>query len=387
MTSNAMSPALCFSFCLSRGLDLFGITADRECRCGASDLNAAIWHHHTPRRSLRMPAEKIAVETAEGACPLRVFRYTGHFNDQAIPFELTEGTLQDEAYIDSVVLGRRVSDMSEEHSAKSELHPSRAGIRSEKRIAFLEESQGRAAPGWNRNCWPHDCGPGGGPWKRRRSTLLLGIRGRWQDYAVINYYLDPALDQSRRAAFRQAARAWSSVTCVRFAETATEPPPPSLLVDALNKESCYATYIGYPGDFSYTVVNLGWCDSSRYIGNIIHELGHVLGMNHEQQRPDATHEYHGHGPHLSVHWKNVEEEWKGQYEQDPDSYVGSANDGAGDPHVGYAEYDFGSIMHYPAGDHFDTLPREKKQLTGNRHSLTQGDIKQILDRYQCRLRS
>lgn len=201
---------------------------------------------------------------------------------------------------------------------------------------------------------------------------------------MIPYYFDPALDATRKATFRKAAEAWGAVTCIHFVEAASEPPAPSVLVDALEPEACYVTHIGYPGDHTYAVVNLGWCDSDRYVGNIIHELGHVLGMNHEQKRPDAIHKYHGHGPHLVVHWEKVDAKWLDQYRPDPDSYMGSIHDGEGDPHSGYAPYDFGSIMHYPTGNHFDTIPHEKASLTGNRQSLSDGDILQILDQYQCK---
>merc|ERR1712113_1187737 len=66
------------------------------------------------------------------------------------------------------------------------------------------------------------------------------------------------------------------------------------------------------------------------------------------------------------------------------SYVGSSNDGHDDPHKGYAAYDFESIMHYPAADRFDTVPSEAESLTGQRHRLSEFDIAQIIDVYQCR---
>ena len=46
------------------------------------------------------------------------------------------------------------------------------------------------------------------------------------------------------------------------------------------------------------------------------------------------------GQHLEVHWKNIEEGGISQYEPDDNSYVGSARDGNGDPHVGLAPCDF-----------------------------------------------
>lgn len=72
---------------------------------------------------------------------------------------------------------------------------------------------------------------------------------------------------------------------------------------------------------------------------------------------------------------------------DHSSYTGSADDGIGDPHVGYAPYDFASIMHYGGGSEYDTNPPEGEHSTGNRRHLVQGDIDQLNDMYQCKLRN
>lgn len=386
MVANGMSPTLCFAFCASKGLDFFSMSASGVCRCGASAINEGVWHHREPKEHLRLASDKIIQEKAEEACDVRVFRYTGHLDDGSMPIEMIDGTIQDEAYIDSIVSGHKIASEAEEHDPSLEAHANDRGIRGRHKIALTSRTQDGDQPAWNRPCFPHACGPGGGPWKKRRKTLMMGLQGRWQDYAIVEFYFDPTLSASRKAAFRKAIEVWSSHTCIRFVEAAVEPPPPSLLVDALDPDACYATHIGFPGDDAQAAINLGWCDSSRFVGNIIHELGHVLGMNHEQKRPDAVHAYHGHGPHLKVHWENVEDVWIDQYTQDTSSYIGSTHDGHDDPHVGYAEYDFGSIMHYPVSDHFETLPKDKGSLTGNRKTLTPMDIKQILDIYQCKKR-
>ena len=62
-------------------------------------------------------------------------------------------------------------------------------------------------------------------------------------------------------------------------------------------------------------------------------------MNHEQKRADAAQEYHGKGPHLQMFWENTGT-WASQYTPAEKSYIGSADDGAGDVQVGYAAYDF-----------------------------------------------
>jgi cell division septation protein DedD len=147
-------------------------------------------------------------------------------------------------------------------------------------------------------------------------------------------------------------------------------------------QGCWATNVG-PSENMAALINLGSCFTDRHIGNMVHEVGHVLGMNHKQQRPDAQAEYFGHGPYLQMHWDNVQA--TSQWLPDLSSYTGSGNDGLGDPHSGYAPYDFGSIMHYGVDSEATTIP--PGQLTGQRKALSQSDINQMNDQYQCRRRT
>lgn len=204
---------------------------------------------------------------------------------------------------------------------------------------------------------------------------------------MVRYYFDDFVDDARKEAFREAVARWRSVTCINLIEEATMPWGPYVMIVVDSPNSCYAWSIGYPGDHSYTIVNMGWCDGLRYVGNVVHEIGHILGMNHEQKRPDAINMHRGHGPHLIMHWENVPADWVQQYHQDPDSYMGSGSEGQGDPHQGYADYDFESIMQYPSNSRFDTVPAESISLTGQRHRLSHLDIAQILDMYQCRAKA
>merc|ERR1711971_1458697 len=96
-----------------------------------------------------------------------------------------------------------------------------------------------------------------------------------------------------------------------------------------------------------TRIKMGWCDTQLQKGNVAHELGHVLGMNHQMRRPDAVRTFNGKGPFLKVLWDHFPSRTKSyQFEPDEQTYIGSANDGPGDPFEGFAKYDFDSIMHY-----------------------------------------
>lgn len=193
--------------------------------------------------------------------------------------------------------------------------------------------------------------------------------------------------------FRHAVRTWHELTCVVLIEyeeaEITDSLGPYIEVTVEVADKCYATQIGYPGYWNgrpdKATINLGWCNSMYNLGDVIHEIGHVIGMNHEQKRADSTQKLDGHGPYLRIFWDTLQSETsQKQYTTDDKSYMGSDSQGPGDPHHGYAPYDYGSIMHYGRTGHFEPLAKENVELLGNRDHLSESDILQINDMYQCK---
>merc|ERR1719359_1892700 len=62
------------------------------------------------------------------------------------------------------------------------------------------------------------------------------------------------------------------------------------------------------------------------VGTAIHELGHALGMAHEQSRPDRDN-------YVRVNWQNIEPSKRSQFEVVKGAYT-------------HGDYDPLSIMHY-----------------------------------------
>jgi len=248
-------------------------------------------------------------------------------------------------------------------------------------------------PMWNRPCFPGTCGPGL-PWSGRSKDAPAGEDQlfKWRDYAIIPYFFGTAMTDERKEVFRMAVDSYRTKTCVNFVEKEQAPLEPYVFVDVVDENLCWVDGLGAPAagtDPARRTVNLGWCQNYLHLGNVVHEVGHVVGMNHEQKRPDSAQAYMGQGPYLKVawdvigHWQDGDF-WKTQYSGDPSSYVGSADDGPHDPQKGYAPYDFESIMHYAGDDGgFQTIPASMNTLTGNRAHLTAGDLMQINDMYQC----
>ena len=114
------------------------------------------------------------------------------------------------------------------------------------------------------------------------------------------------------------------------------------------------------------------CDT---VGVAVHELGHVLGMAHEQKRNDRD-------QHITVNFNNIKPDWKSQFT-------------AGDAFVA-GEYDYESVMHYPMYSDQVAIDGSKPLMTpincgtncpnelGQRIGLSKLDLEQMVAMYQCK---
>mmetsp|Transcript_45271 Transcript_45271/g.129256 ORF Transcript_45271/g.129256 Transcript_45271/m.129256 type:complete len:655 (+) Transcript_45271:60-2024(+) len=374
----------CAGYCLRRGLDLSGIIYGAECRCGASVINENVWHGRTepPPALLFQHGPSSPWDPRTGACPLLLSRYTGFFISGGVPLALmTAVTFEDEAYIDGLVENHHITPEQELDKPGQEVP------------AMQKHSRRQSTAPWeNRRCWPHLCSPLVGPVRgnKAQTTAPQGVANRWNHYMIMDYHFHAELATQGagdplkiKEVFRLAAEKWQESTCIVFVEKAEGT---NIEIVQEDPTACHvSSYVSLltGRTLKKVQVNLGFCNNNNELVSVIHEIGHVIGMNHEQRRPDATQVFHGHGPFLRISWMNIPASWTDQWTADDSSYMGSVYDGPGDPKVGYADYDFGSIMHYPLRNWAQTIDSDNSQLVGNRASLSEGDINQALDMYQC----
>ncbi|XP_033727692.1 protein SpAN-like isoform X2 [Pecten maximus] len=171
-----------------------------------------------------------------------------------------------------------------------------------------------------------------GPVRKKRKTAQDTTK-RWTENTVlIAFDSNSAFTPTQRREFQNAIDQWQQKTCLRFrTPTINDIHQGKSFVFVQNGKGCSSPLGMNPmrqtGIFRYQPLTLAQQCRTRRI--MMHEIGHCLGLIHEQSRSDRD-------SHISVLWKNVPMHMRHNFQRFTTQVTNNRN----------TPYDYESLMHY-----------------------------------------
>lgn len=193
-----------------------------------------------------------------------------------------------------------------------------------------------------------------------KAIMLPRIGGGHWTNGIIPFELADNLPLINKLATRQAINIWQQNTHVKFVELTPENRseyPDYLLFIPTGGTSC-SSFVGKQGGAQ--IVSLA---SRCNTMSTTHEIGHALGLWHEQSRMDRD-------AYIIIIWDNIEEKYRYNFNQ-------HLTDG-----LDFGDYDYQSIMHYTAyafskNGEKTIVPLYDNVEIGQRDHLSEKDIAAI----------
>jgi hypothetical protein len=198
-----------------------------------------------------------------------------------------------------------------------------------------------------------------------RTGIAYGsVQGKSWKADRIPYFIESTLSSDSRAVqvIKEAIADYHKYTCLRFVPKTSS----DKAYFSFYRGGGCSSYVGYRG-----VVNrISLARGCWYKGIVMHEMGHSLGLHHEQSRPDRDN-------HVEIIWGNIANGMGYNFQ------IMKGIDSLGTP------YDFSSMMHYGRtafGSGRTTIktkdPANQNKI-GQRAGFSVIDKKQINLMYKC----
>ncbi|CAN7198810.1 M12 family metallopeptidase [Phyllobacterium sp. LjRoot231] len=189
---------------------------------------------------------------------------------------------------------------------------------------------------------------------------LFLLNPRLWPLGIVKYKISSSLPDQNRVL--RAIAHWERKTPIRFSRAGSAERNFVVFTRSSDRYSC-SSEVGY--HTGATPVILG--DGCAY-GNVVHEIGHVLGAAHEHMRSDQRR-------YITLHLENAKPDTEDNFKPIPSKYANFGN------------YCYGSIMHYPK-DAFTKnnkptiVPNDRNARIGQRDGLAPCDIDLIKTMYR-----